>query len=65
MPKNSRLRDASGVGVIKELAQPPAATVGMDSYDNTVMSGENLIDPTQFWAHGTASEKLLVTYYQR
>jgi len=57
--------DASGVGVIKELAQPPAATVGVDSFDETDMNGDNIIDPTQLYGHGTSGEKLLVTYWQR
>jgi hypothetical protein len=57
--------DASGTGVIKEIAQPPAATVGTDSFVKEDMEGANTIDPTQFYAHGTTGEKLLVTYFQR
>lgn len=57
--------DASGTGVIKELAQPPAATVATDSFDHQDQSGLNSIDPTQFYGHGTSGEKMLVTYYQR
>lgn len=57
--------DASGTGVIKELAQPPAATVACDTFSEEDQSGDNTIDPTQFWGHGTNGEKLKVTYFQR
>lgn len=56
--------DASGAGVIKQIAQPPAATIPVDSFDLTYSFGANSIDPTQFWGHGTTGEKLLVTYHQ-
>lgn len=56
--------DASGVGVIKEIAQPPAATVATDSFDHSDQDGCNSIDPTQFHGHGTTGEKALVTYFQ-
>ena len=57
--------DGSGTGVIKELAQPPAATVPLDSFDHYDMDGANTVDPTQFYGHGTTGEKLVVTYFQR
>ncbi len=57
--------DASGVGVVRELAQPPAATVSTDSFDVADNGGLNTIDPTQYWGHGTTGEKLLVSYYQQ
>lgn len=57
--------DASGTGVIKELAQPPAATVGCDSFSEEDQDGANTIDPTQYWGHGTSGEKFRVTYFQR
>lgn len=57
--------DASGVGVIKEIAQPPAATVPTDSFSHEDQDGANTIDPLQFYGHGTTGEKLIVSYYQR
>lgn len=63
--------DGSGAGVIQELAAPPASTdpaaitVPTDAFDHADQSGDNTIDPTQFWADGTDGEKLLVTYFQR
>ncbi len=56
--------DGSGVGVIKELATPPAATVPLDRYDFVDWNGSNAIDPTQYYIHGTTGEKLKATYYQ-
>jgi hypothetical protein len=53
--------DASGTGVIKELATPPAATVAVESFTLEDMAGDNRLDPTQFYAHGTSGEKIKVT----
>jgi hypothetical protein len=57
--------DGSGTGVIKELAQPPAATVPTDVFLVEDQDGSNNLDPTQLYGHGTTGEKLLVTYFQR
>lgn len=57
--------DASGSGVISELAQPPAATLPVDRFDHADQDGLNTIDPTQFYGHGTTGEKLKLTYFQR
>jgi hypothetical protein len=57
--------DASGTGVIKEIAQPPAATLPCDNFDHPDQDGYNTIDPTQLYGHGTSGEKLKVTYFQR
>lgn len=54
--------DGSGTGVIKELAQPPAATVPCDVWWLQEMGGFNLIDPTKFYVHGTNTESVKVTY---
>ncbi len=56
--------DASGTGVIKELATPPAATVGVEAFTLEDMGGDNRLDPIAFYGHGTAGEKLKVTYIQ-
>lgn len=56
--------DASGVGVVKELGQPPAATVAVDSFDVQNQNAMNTIDPQQYFGHGTTGEKLLVSYFQ-
>ena len=56
--------DASGVGVITQLAQPGAATVIMDRFSVEHQGSLNVLDPGQFYGHGTSGEKLLVTYYQ-
>lgn len=57
--------DASGTGVISELAQPPAATLPVDRFEIADQDGYNTIDPTVFYGHGTTGEKLKVTYYNR
>lgn len=57
--------NGSGTGVIKEMAQPGAATVIMDFFSQEDQESANTIDPTQFWGHGTAAEILKVTYFQR
>lgn len=57
--------DASGVGVISELAQPGAATVPVDRFELDDSGGDDTVDPTQVWGHGTSGEKLKVTYFQR
>jgi hypothetical protein len=54
----------TGVGVIKEIAAPPAATVPCDNYDLQNEASDDTIDPSQLWAHGAAGEKLKVSYYQ-
>jgi len=56
--------NGSGIGVIQELAAPPAATVPCDNYNLENEASDDTIDPDQLWAHGTAGEKLKVTYYQ-
>jgi hypothetical protein len=56
--------DASGTGVIKEMATPPAATVAKDSFTFEDPSGNNTMDPTKIYVHGTSSEKVCVTYWQ-
>ncbi len=57
--------DASGTGVIRELAAGSAtATVIVDSWDLENNESDDTIDPTQLWAHGTSGEKLKVTYFQ-
>lgn len=57
--------DASGVGVIKELAAGTAtATVIVDNFDLQNDVSEDTIDPTQLYGHGTSGEKLKVSYYQ-
>lgn len=56
--------DASGTGVIKELATPPAATAIMDSYSFVDWTGSNGLDPTKFYGHGTSGEKVKITYYE-
>ena len=56
--------DGSGVGVIAELATPPAATVPIETFQLEDMGGDNRLDPTQFWAQGFAGEKLKVTTIQ-
>jgi hypothetical protein len=56
--------DASGTGVIKELAQPPAATLPCDTFDLQNDVSEDTIDPSQLYGHGTSGEKLKVTYFQ-
>ena len=54
--------DGSGTGVIKEIAQPPAATVANDAFVLEDMGGDNRLDPLQLYGHGTAAEKLKITY---
>lgn len=56
--------DGSGTGVVKEIAQPPAATVPLDYFEHYDMDGRNTISPEQFYGHGTTGEKLKVTYFQ-
>ncbi len=56
--------DGSGTGVIKELATPPASTVGKDSFTFEDPSARNTMDPTKIYVHGTNGEKLQVTYTQ-
>src|SRR2546421_839405 len=56
--------DGTGTGVIRELAQPPAATVILDSFEMADWYGVNTIDPTTIWVHGTTGEKLKASYYQ-
>lgn len=55
----------AGTGVIKEIAQPPAATVPCDNFDHADQDGLNTIAPTQFYGHGTLGEAAKVTYFQR
>ena len=57
--------DASGTGVIQELATPPAATIATDRFEVEDQDGSNTIDPTQYYGHGTSGEKLIVVYMQR
>jgi hypothetical protein len=56
--------DGSGTGVVKQIATPPAATLPVDFFEREDMGGDNRIDPTSFWAHGTTGQKLLVSYSQ-
>ena len=56
--------DGSGTGVIRELAQPGAATVILDRYTLEDQMSQNRIDPTQLYVRGTNGEKVKVTYYQ-
>ena len=55
--------DASGTGVIQELAQPPAATVAADYFEDRASGGHNSVDATVYYGHGTTGEKLLCTYW--
>jgi len=54
--------DASGAGVMTQLAQPPAATLPVDRFSYQPSTDGNRVDPTDFWAHGTSGEKVLVSY---
>jgi len=54
--------DGTGTGVIKELATPPAATIPLDEFSLEDQGGDNRLEPVQFYAQGTAGEKLKVTY---
>jgi hypothetical protein len=56
--------DGSGTGVVQELAQPPAATLPLDSFLMEDQGGSNTLDPTVFFAQGTAGEQLKVSYTQ-
>lgn len=56
--------DGTGVGVIQELATSPAATIPMDAFLVEDGSGNNRLDPTAFYAQGTAGQKLKVSYIQ-
>jgi hypothetical protein len=56
--------DASGVGVVSELAQPPAATVPVDKFVYQDDTGSNRIDPLDFYVHGTLNEKVKVSYWK-
>lgn len=56
--------DASGTGVVSQLAKPGADTVIMDRFQDEDQNGLNRIDPTQYYAHGTSGEKALVTIIQ-
>ena len=56
--------DGSGTGVIRELAAPGAITVPLDQFAYQPSSDSNRVDPTTFYAHGTAGEKLKVTYFK-
>jgi hypothetical protein len=56
--------DASGTGVIQELATPPAATIPCDRFVDEDQNGENRIEPGQYYAHGTSGEKLKVAIIQ-
>lgn len=55
--------DGTGTGVIRELAQPGAATVILDRYVLDDQYGHR-IDPTQLYVRGTSAEKAKLTYYQ-
>ena len=54
--------DASGTGVIQELATPPAATVALDRFED-VARGDHNIDPGIYYVHGTTSEKCKATVW--
>ena len=56
--------DASGTGVIQELATPPAATIPCDRFVDEDQNGTNRIDPATYYGHGTSGEKLKVTIIQ-
>ena len=55
--------DGSGVGVIQELAQPPAATLPVDAYEDKAEGGRNTVDASILYGHGTSGEHLVVTYW--
>lgn len=56
--------DASGVGVVTELAQPPAATLPVDRFNYQDDTGGNRLDPLDFYVHGTSGEKAKVSYWK-
>jgi hypothetical protein len=55
--------DASGTGVIRELAQPDTAKVLVDAFDDRASAGHNTVDASAYWVHGTSGEKMLCTYW--
>src|SRR5581483_3066126 len=44
--------DGTGVGVMQELAVPPASTIPLDQFNQEDRDGNNRIDPTVFYAQG-------------
>jgi len=59
----SVVNDASGVGVVCELAAGPAITVPLDRFSYQPSTSGNNVDPTVFYAQGTAGEKIKVSYF--
>lgn len=58
------VNDASGAGVIQEIAQPPGATVPVDYFQDEAQTGHNIIEAQQYYVQGTAGEKAKCTYWQ-
>ncbi len=55
--------DGSGTGVIEELAQPPAATVPVDVFEDRASGGHNTVDAAGYYVHGTTGEKCKACYW--
>jgi hypothetical protein len=55
--------DGSGTGVIQELPKGGQVSQQMPNHFCFGCGGLNKIDTTQFYFHGTAGEKMKVTYY--
>jgi hypothetical protein len=56
--------DGSGTGVVKELAAVgTTATTILDNFDHSDGNGQNRVDPSQWYFHGFAGEKIKVTLF--
>ena len=55
--------NGTGTGVISELPKPGQVAQQSPNHFCVGCAGHNIIDPTQFYFHGTSGDKLKVTLY--
>jgi len=53
----------SGTGAAIQELSIPAAGIALDRYDDRAGGGSHNIDPTQYYVHGTSTEKVKVTIW--
>lgn len=55
--------NGTGTGVIQQVAQPPAATIAADAFEDRATGGHNTVDAAAYYVRGTALDSVLASYW--